>query len=647
MLFYQMFLLLGYAYAHWLATKNNPKSQWGIHSFLLLASALTMLITGLIWNQPVLPDSSWKPQGASEPVTSILQLLAVSIGLPFLLLSSTSPLLQKWVTFESERAPYGLYALSNFGSLLALITYPFVIEPNITLQKQAIFWSAAYTLFVATSFYCAVRMNRVIAFRKWNVIVPSRPAPESARMPYILWIGLSACGSLLLLATTNQLCRDVAVMPFLWVLPLTIYLLTFILCFEGRFYSRLVFQFLLIPLIVLAYIILNSGVDAAILYQVIAYNIVLFGTCMICHGELYRSRPGTDSLTAFYMCIAAGGALGGVFAGIIAPAILKGFWEYHLALWLTAFLMVAALLHDRTSWIHKGAGVMRVLQIGVGLGALAVLLLRQISEDVEGSLLMKRNFYGVLTVLKEDAGTKSENYSLRHGRIRHGYQFTKQERQMIPTSYYGVNSGVAFAIQSLRNLNRPLRVGVVGLGVGTIAAYGQSGDVFRFYDIDRDVAKLAKSEGGFFHYLSKSQAEIEIILGDGRITLESEAATGSQNYDLLAIDAFNSDSIPAHLLTREAMGVYLSHLKRPFGILALHVSNRFVDLQPIVFGLAKQFQLQAAEIDAKADTDVELASTWILIMFQMPPSLSAKQQERTILWTDNYHSILPVLKWND
>jgi hypothetical protein len=373
---------------------------------------------------------------------------------------------------------------------------------------------------------------------------------------------------------------------------------------------------------------------------------VLFAACMICHGELYRSRPGAKYLTAFYLCVAAGGAIGGFFSGVIAPAVLKGFWELHLGMWLTAFLMVCALLRDRKSWIHKGAGVLRIVQIIAALVALAFLLLHQIQGELRGAVLTKRNFYGVLTLLKEDPGTKSENYSLRHGRIRHGYQFTNPERRPIPTAYYGVNSGVALAIESLRNLGRPLRVAVIGLGVGTIAAYGQAEDAFYFYEIDPDVSTLAHSEQ-YFHFLSDSKAEVHVVLGDARIALEREAMKGSREFDLLAVDAFNSDSIPAHLLTAEAVEIYLKHLKRPYGILAIHISNRFVDLQPVVFGLAKHFGLHATIRDANADKDVELASTWMLLMYEMPGNITTPLPDNRILWRDDYHSIFPILKWVD
>ena len=643
MLFYQIGLLLGYLYAHWTASKQTPLQQFRIHATLLIASGILLAITTMFWNQPILPGPKWKPDGSSAPAPAILKLLAVSIGFPFLLLSSTSPLVQKWTSLVRTN-PYRLYALSNLGSLLALITYPFVVEPAFSLQTQSGIWTAGYALFLVLSFLCASRMRN---FQPAQIRREAIQNVLQAKRPYSLWIGLSACGSLLLLATTNQLCRDIAVIPFLWVLPLTLYLLTFILCFDTPgSYSRLIFHITLIPLIVLAYVVLSGGVDISILHQILVFSAVLFCACMICHGELYRSRPDEEHLTSFYLCIAAGGALGGLFSGVIAPYVMKGFWELHLGLWLTAFLTAAALLQDRTSWIHRGPALLRILQIMAVLVALAFLLLHHVQEDLRGAVQTRRNFYGVLTVLKEEQGTKGENYSLRHGRIRHGYQFTNPERRKTPTSYYGVNSGVALAIESLRNLKRPLRIGVVGLGVGTIAAYGQKGDEFYFYEIDRDVADLA-SGPEYFHFLNESAAEVQVILGDGRIAMEREAVGSSPELDLLAIDAFSSDSIPAHLLTAEAVEVYLKHLKRPYGVLAFHISNRFLDLEPVIFGLADHFKLHAAIRDARADRDVELASTWMLLMFEMPDKLQLPKPEEKILWTDDYHSIFPILKWTN
>jgi hypothetical protein len=645
MLFYQSMLLFGYLYAHFLTAKFSPRAQSIIHSGLLFLSLAWMGWLTKIWANPVLPAGTWKPDGTEEPLVTILLLLLMSIALPFLLLSSTSPLIQKWKTLNSGSSfadsTYRLYAISNIGSLVALITYPVLLEPNLTVKIQSQSWAFGYVLFAVLSGAAAFQISKHL--RSIPEIPPSSTAVKISR--YSLWTGLSACGSLMLVATTNQICREVAVVPFLWILPLAIYLLTFILCFERkRFYSRAVFHLLLIPVILLAVIVLSNGVNVPILIQVLTFSVVLFITCMICHGELYRCKPPAEHLTAFYVCVAGGGALGGLFAALVAPLIMAGFWEFHLGLWLTACLLMLALLVDRNSWIRSGitGSTRSVLVVGV-LGALAFVLIHQILDDVRGSVYASRNFYGVLTVLKEDVGTNSERFTLRHGRIRHGYQFTKPKRQMIPTSYYNIKSGVGWALHNLRSVG-PVHIGAIGLGVGTIAAYGKQGDRFRFYEIDPDVAALAQSQNNFFRYLTKTPADVAVILGDGRISLERESRNGSQNFDLLVIDAFNSDSIPAHLLTKEAMEVYLHHLKKHSGVLAFHISNRFLDLKPVVSGNAQQFGLKVFLIESGSETDVALGSTWMLLTQQIGSSNDSKPG-RVVYWTDDFHSILPILKW--
>ena len=627
MLFYQLTLLLGYIYAHALSMKLSTRIAFFFHTGMLFFSIALIALLPAYWS---------KPEGNEGPVWAILRLLGLSVGFPFLLLSSTSPLIQKWVESSSSSTPYKLYAVSNIGSLLSLLTYPFLVEPNWSLRTQTIAWIGGYLLFCAFTITCSAR---------WIQARRIRPTAKSASRnanPYVLWIALSACGVLLLLAITNQICRDVAVVPFLWVLPLTIYLLTFIFCFQlERFYSRAFFQVILVPAIFWACIVLAKGVDVPIWQQVLVLSLVLFITCTICHGELYLSRPPAEQLTAFYVSLAAGGALGGAFAAILAPLILKDFWELHLGLWLTVACMIAALLADKTSWIHsiRGPSSGKMIRIATALLAFAIILIYQALQDQKDVVHTRRNFYGVLTVLKEDAGTSSEQYTLRHGRIRHGFQFTDPKRDNIPTSYYSNRSGIGLALQGMAERG-PLHVGIVGLGIGTIAAYGRTGDTYRFYEIDKDVAYVAQSD--YFHFLENCPAKVDIILGDGRISLEREARAGSQQFDLLAIDAFNSDSIPTHLLTMEAMEVYLKHLK-PSGVLAFHISNRFLDLQPVIFGNADRFKMNAFLVDSAIESDIALASTWILLGME---DAATKPPAKLQHWTDDHHSIFPLLKWD-
>jgi hypothetical protein len=644
MLFYQVLLLLGYIYAHIISTKIKPRFQILLHLLVLGLVFLFFVIAAYSWKYPTLPDSSWKPNRSGKPSWQILQLLGASIGFPFFLLSSTSPLLQKWLTSALKEPPYKLYALSNIGSLLGLISYPFLIEPNFSLKLQSIAWSAFFILFIGLSAICSLRMKPTIVLADKTI-----ESPPLKRV--LLWISLAACGSLMLLATTNQICREIAVVPFLWVLPLTLYLLTFILCFQGeKYYPRIAFHLVLGPTIILAYLILSNGISVPLWQQIVVFSGTLFITGMICHGELYRLRPGRDQLTTFYVSVAAGGAFGGVLSAVVAPYVMKGFWEFHLGLWLTSFLLIIALFDEKNSWVsalNKRQRPIRFIQFVLLLSALAFLLLHEITQELKGTIYTARNFYGVVSVLKEDAGTPDERYTLRHGRIDHGYQFTDQERMMVPAGYYSPISGFGLSLQLLRDRGN-LRIGSIGLGVGMIAAYGQRGDSIRFYEIDPEIIRLAQSGHKYFQFIARSPAKIDVTLGDGRISLEREPP---QNFDLLAIDAFSSDSIPAHLLTREATEIYRKHVKKPSGILAFNITNRYLNLRPVIFGVADHFRLKAVEIDAPAERHYQaLSSQWILMSadenFILPAQLIIKDPStnRRILWTDDDHSLFPLVK---
>jgi spermidine synthase len=735
LVFFQLILLAGYLYAHGLATRLSPRAARRLHAGLLIVSLAALACLAFAWGSPILPGAAWKPRDPGQPVARILAILAAAVGFPYLLLSSTSPLVQSWAarTHPGARV-YRLYALSNLGSLLALISYPTLVERLIPLRAQSWIWSAAYAGFALCSLASAIRARR--AGSRQSTVVPSITNPKSpitdlsvppitnhqSPITNLFWFALSAAGSMMLMATTNQLCQEVAAIPFLWVLPLSIYLLTFILTFQSdRIYNRAVFGPLLLAALGAAAIVLFKGFPVPITTQIAAYSAALFASCMVLHGELVRSRPDAARLTSFYLTISAGGAAGGISVALVAPLLFRGFWEFHLSLFLTGALAIAALFHDEGSWLNCGrpwpaflallaSGVavyyvrdpelfrsalarrlsVRLLfssgygWLAVGAGTAAILLIlrlrlltargrpylagaclfgalafvgmllfSEIQASLQSAVFVTRNFYGVLTVDRLSQGIPdSERLDLRHGRIVHGFQYWSPEKRRMPTTYYAESSGIGLALaNNPRKSSGPLRVGVVGLGTGTIAAYGRPGDTYRFYDINPAVIELSAGPSHLFSYLADSAARIEIAPGDARLTIEREVANHSPGFDVLAIDAFTSDAIPVHLLTREALETDLARLA-PGGILAVHISNRQLDLQPVVEAAARALSLPLCLVDRSEKGEAVWGTTWALFS-RDPSSLASpeiasacvhRESKEIRLWTDDYSNFFQLIK---
>lgn len=649
LLFFQSLLLLGYAYSHSLRAWS-VRRQVAVHTALLLLSLLFL---------PILPDPAWKPLGSEAPIGKILLLLLVTVGLPYLLLASASPLLQAWFhRVAPGRNPYPLYALSNLGSLLALGSYPFLVEPYLRLGTQARLWSWGYGIFVGLTLLCAggVRRTEHGSEERDRIGMGSVEAIESDPDASLAWIPLlrivllAACGSSLLLATTNQLCQDVMVVPFLWVLPLGIYLLTFILCFQQReWYSRrLVGPFFLIGAVGSG-LVSYYGIDASFYLQIAVYGIALLAVCLFCHGEIAQQKPHPKRLTAYYLAIAGGGALGGVFVALLAPVLFLGIWEYPFTLALSFLLGLWVVKSDPRSrffrreswWVRRGAiaGFFILLAIGE----------RTVRRDLDGDIATVRNFYGVLRV-KHAADRKGEPcIVMKHGRILHGLQYAEAERRMWKTTYYSPESGcgIAFARHPLRRAGKALRVGIIGLGAGGIAPHAEAGDLFRFYEINPAVVRLCQEH---FTYLRDCHGKVEIILGDARLMLEKESGEDAP-YDLLIVDAFSGDAIPAHLLTLECFGIYRRRLAEG-GILAIHISNRFLDLKPVVFGAAKELGMQAGWFFLEDYGEKgAFPGSWILMgdgAFWRDPEVVKAQTPWSgtpILWTDDFLSLWSVLRW--
>lgn len=852
LLFFQILLLGGYLYAHLISVKLKPRTQVMTHLGLLTVSLVFL---------PIAPSDSWKPVAEQSPLLQILLLLFATVGAPYFLLSSTGPLMQRWFsqTFP-DRSPYRLYALSNIGSLLALLSYPFAFEPWLALKQQVWSWSILYGAYAALAAWCGFQFLRHQTATQ-SAGITSDPglanSDPSAQRPgvgtMLLWVGLAACGSAMLLATTNQLCIDVATVPFLWVLPLSLYLISFIICFDSpQWYDRRAWGLLLLACGPIACWVIDEGADVKLTNQVAIYSTILFACCMMCHGELVSSKPHPQYLTLFYVLVSAGGALGGIFVAIVATYTFQGYWEYHIGLvaccvmslialcvqrvwlrlpsaafWIWALVVAANIAtigyfvyepledvieakHETVlfgvygllmlfSLIATGAfekrwkglvavwcivssvqcawligyatwqfssslnSTMRYIILGIAIGSpilavaglfgsdwiesgtrrsmfsryyslailytvaavacgtmwyfeempewqaislatttaaallmewsargfrgidraslgfwfwvpcitLLLLLSNRLAvigrtddpeDDETRTVYTSRNFYGVLRVQYEASDEDDEEYiapkySLTHGQIKHGFQFVDDYWKTQPTTYYGRESGVGVAIDMSRKRlgdsgERPLRVGVVGLGTGTLAAYGEEGDTFRFYDINPDVAALS---GRFFTYLQDTPAKTEVVIGDARIVMEREIGAGeNQNFDVLAIDAFSSDAIPVHLLTSECGDIYRQQI-RPGGILAIHISNRFLDLNPVSRGLAEHIGWNAFRIDNNGDTlSGVFSSTWILLtsdenLGQDEEFLKSvdpwKETEKILHWTDDYSGLWQVLSF--
>jgi hypothetical protein len=688
LLFFQALLTGGYAYAYWLLGRLRARLQGIVHLVLLGISLALLLVAALSWRSPLTPGVSWRPQDNALPIWSILRVLAVSVAVPYFLLSSNSTLMQAWFSRdERDQTPYRLYALSNVGSLLALISYPILFEPLLTLRTQAYVWSAGYVLFVFSAAYLALRTYRRVGAGDTPGSRDSQPGGDKRPSigVHLLWIGLAACASTLLVSVTSQITQEVAVIPFLWIIPLTIYLLTFILAFSGGYgYSRRIYLIAFFVVSLVSLWMLVKWPPFSITVQIIVYALLLFICCMICHTELFKLRPHPRFLPSFYLMVALGGAVGGIYVNLLAPLMFStGLWELQWGLVACGALVVIVLQSEqgvaqptptqraRASgkrrkrqrrpgprqrfWTSRWrpAPVVWVLSIAtLLLGGCTILIMRAISSE---TLFATRSFYGVSRVWEINADQpKIHAYQLTHGKTVHGFQFTDQVLRILPTTFYAESSGVGLSF--LNHPARPgeLRVGALGLGIGVIAAYGQPGDVFRFYEINPDVIRIAEGEGGYFSFLSDSKAEVDVIPGDARVSLERELADdGPQDFDLLVLDAFSGDAVPIHLLTKEAFEIYLQHLDQD-GIMAIHVSNRYFDLALEVYRLADEFSLNAALIEDRGDGIQSYDSVWMLLTrerdFLDLPVIAARAAQRPPIparvpvWTDDFSNLLQVLR---
>jgi hypothetical protein len=651
LVFFQTALLLGYLCAHWLNTRLRPRAQTLAYSVLLLAG----LAQGSASLSPDLHAST------AHPILSVFWLLTALIGFPFLVLSATNPLLQAWYARGCARpaaggglaTPFRLFALSNFGSLLALVIYPWLIEPRFSLHEQAVAWLAGFLLLsLASAGIMLLGGNRHAALRDASADALALAVPRPSAATRALWLLLAACGSWLLCAVTGFLTQNVAAIPLLWIIPLIAYLLSFVVAFQGeRYYPRRLVLVLLVPVLgAIGYLLHDEMIQVPKALQpwlksfyapqvaVPFFCCALFLACLFCHGELHRRRPAPQHATSFYLSIAAGGALGAVLVGVMAPLIFSSNPDLACGVAFTALLALA------TTWKQGPAWRRLWLAVSVALVAVVFLQARNYGRD---TIFRARSFYGTLRVAEITGdGDQGPGRALYNGVISHGTQFYSQGLRTTPTTYYSRDSGVGLALDLCCG-TRPRRVGVIGLGTGTLAAYGRPGDVFRFYEIDPVVEGIAHN---LFSYLRDSAARVEVVPGDARVSLAGEPPQG---YDVLAVDAFSSDAIPVHLLTRQAFELYQRQL-RPGGILAIHISSLYLDLGPVVEEQAEHAGLQAVLVVADDNDDTAAyGSSWVLVtadrdFLARPEILKAGTRldppRHLRLWTDDYNSLLPLLK---
>jgi spermidine synthase len=670
LMFFQLTLLAGYAYAFSINRLLPIKGQAVAHLTLVLASLLFL---------PIIPADAAKPTDGAFPILRILWVLISTIGLPYFLLSSTAPLFQAWYAAKLPgRIPYRLYALSNVGSLVALLSFPFIIEPMMSSTLQAYAWSAGFITFgVFTA------LLTIVIFRTNND--PLIPTPEAllnatqdtgeskvTLKNWLVWISLAAIGSFTLLSISNHLSQELTVSPLMWVLPLSLYLITFIINFDRpQWYNRQAWAIAsLVGIFAFASLkneklterfdalFNNIGLELSIgdyEYDVIVQSSFalasLFFICMVAHGELVRNKPAANRLTSFYMAMATGGALGGMTVAILCPSVFTTFFETPVTL---IFGLVLTLWVIGQTGFHKklpASTGTRIACVAIGLYLSVIILKCDWSGVNEDTFAKYRNFYGTLRVDIENVGeSELQGYGLYHGNTFHGFQFTDPEMRTEPTTYYAHSSGLGAAFKHLQNTNESLRVGIVGLGTGTTAIYSRENDYFHFYEINPLVIKIAENT---FSYLDASKGKVETTLADARIAMEREE---NQKYDLIVLDAFSGDGIPAHLLTVEAFDVYKKHLA-PNGIVAVHISNRYLNLFPVVAGTAGHHNLEMVYIEYLPDEDSgmeEASSDWILLTNNQEFIEDKEVQELSqdprnyyqspIKWTDQYSNLIEVMK---
>jgi hypothetical protein len=626
LVFFSVVLLLGYLYAHWISSLFDPKQQAVIHILILTMALLTLGIR----IQPGPTAVSY------HPALTVFRVLATVIGLPYLALSSTTPLLTAWYagSFEGS-SPYRLFALSNFASLLALASYPLFIEPRLTMKQQTGWWSGGFLVFAVLCGAIAWQgRRRVFTAEGEKAALAGRPEP--------FWFLLALGGGMMLTAVTSHMSANIAAIPLLWLPPLALYLLTFILAFQGAWRSvrPSMLRWVLVAVASMAYALRDIRTILPIAVSLPLFLIALFLCCFFLHGELYARRPVTAGMTRFYLVVATGGAAGTLLVGVIFPLVLRANYDLACTLIVVSLIALAAIWQD-------GWGLRMIWMAGAA--AAIVVVSAQSRQYDDDAVALMRNFYGTLRVRESHLPPQSDtDRQLLNGTIEHGAEWFAPQFLGQPLTYYAPDSGLGLAMRLCCGTGAK-RVGVIGLGTGTVAAYGNPGDAIRFYEINPLVERLARH---WFTFLHDSPARIEVILGDARLSL---AAQNPQHFNVIVVDAFSGDAIPVHLLTREALALYRLHLQ-PGGVIVFHVSNQYINLEPVVGAIAEDAGMKAVSVHSRGDEQNGFYyADWILVtanqtLLSQPEIVNngfpTALQANVRLWTDNYSSVFPLLKWH-
>jgi spermidine synthase len=695
MLFFQGALLAGYGYAHLITRRLVQRWQLLLHLGVLGMACLALPIGLAAWGAP--PETT--------PTGWLLGLMAASIGMPFFALSANAPLLQRWFSTTGHPAaadPYFLYGASNLGSMLALLAYPVVMEPLLRLREQSLIWSALYVglvMFIAGCGLVGGGLSKGVVGRDEAA---SRPHTAPTWSRRLRWLALSFVPASLLLGVTTHITTDIAATPLFWVVPLVLYLLTFVLTFARHPLLRHEWMLRAQPILVFPILLLIWFVSAGSPLNLVLHLAAFFVIAMVCHGELASRRPAAERLTEFYLWISLGGVLGGIFNAVVAPMVFNTVVEYPIILVLSCLMrpalpaplsrskfglwfharvserqadvllpaalcamIVAPLLVFRT--VLGGLPAIAVLVIAIVLAcsglafsrrplrlmlgaAISLLASSLIIPSGTITLERERSFFGVYRVTSSESG---EFHLLRHGTTLHGAEYTDAARRDEPLAYYHRNGPLGQMFAALGQQDRLRHVGVVGLGTGTVACYRKPGQKWTFFEIDPTVTQLARDQR-YFHYMADCAPDAPVVHGDARLSLKK---VPDGQFDLLILDAFSSDSIPVHLMTREALLLYRDKLA-PGGVLMFHISNRKLDLTPILANGAADIGMSAIaqiySVPPEAQDDYILASNWVALANSLEDLAPLGQDARwrrlspdpkADLWTDDYSNVLGALRW--
>ena len=655
MMFFQTMLAAGYYYSYWLIGKSNSLHQRRIQIGLVLISALSLIYLVSTWETPSNLAEHVQSMKIDSPGVKVTMFLAIAIGLPYLVLAANSPLIQAWYSQTNQTQSYSrLYALSNAGSLLGLLTYPFLIEPYQALKHQAWAWGAGYILLCMVTLMICMKFNG----KQHGDRRPPIDSPPTLTLPMRdksnarLWIYLSFASSLLLISVTHQISQEIAVIPFLWIIPLSIYLLSFILIYaHNSDYRRGPYLMVFAGSVATLFYVIHNPATVSLAAQITTFCLFLFASCMVLHGELHAIRPQAERLTNYYLMISLGGMLAGLFSGLVAPLLFNGYWE----LWIALALVITVSLH-----VRKPERISHHLELSRSLLIIFIVFtagtssMKFIGERFDLPYA-ERNFFGVVRVAKERIQESGEPvFAMSHGRTVHGIQFINPALKDRPTTYYVRDSGIGLTLLNHPRRGQGLKIGLIGLGIGTVVTYGLDGDEYRMYEINPDIIRLAEGQHDFFSFLTSSKARLTTIAGDARISLQHELDNGQNaGFDILILDAFSSDSIPVHLLTKEAFALYMQHLAKN-GVIAAHISNIHLDLTPVFWRLAQIYGLEVAHVAVTREIDGGYPSDWLLLTkdssFLNIPEIQS-HSDRLVesrgdvdIWTDDFSNLLQIIK---